>query len=390
MVALGAMTLVLALGVAPGARAAAPRAAPHAVAGLGGAGVLAAPGGIALDRQGDLFIADTDHCRILVVPAHRARLFGLIRPARRPATVAGGTCRDRGGIGFPTGVAVDAHGDVFIAIPARQRVLELRAGSRRPVTFAGSGNPGPGPSGALAAQGSLNQPTGLAVDDAGDLFIADTGDCQIQMVPSAQTTGFGQELQAGHLVTVAGTGTCGSAGRNGPAGRGQLDAPDAVAVDAGGDLFIADRGDNDVLEVSARSGTAYGVPTTAGALTVIAGMGGHGPYLADGLSATSVVAELNDPEGVAVSSQGTLFIADGVMHCIRVVPDSTISVFGRSMQGGDMYTLAGALPVGDAAGAGDGTRWIGGHLDVPDGIAVSSSGAVVFSDRGTNHVEEIS
>jgi sugar lactone lactonase YvrE len=384
------MTLVLALGVAPGARAAAPGASPHSVAGLGRAGVLAAPSGIALDPQGDLFIADTNHCRILVVPAHRARLFGLVRPAHRPSTVAGGSCRGRGGIGFPTGVAVDAHGDVFIAVPTRQRVLELRAGSRQPIPFAGSGNPGPGPSGALATQGSLNQPTGLVVDDAGDLFIADTGDCQVQMVPSADTTRLGQVLQAGHLLTVAGTGVCGSAGRGGPAVRGQLDAPDAVAVDTGGDLFIADRGDDDILEVSARSGTAYGVPTTAGALTVLAGMGGHGPYLADGLSATSVVAELNDPEGVAVNSQGTLFITDGVMHCIRVVPDSTTTVFGRSMQGGDMYTLAGALPVGDATGAGDGTRWVGGHLDVPDGIAVGSSGAVVFSDRGTNHLEEIS
>jgi hypothetical protein len=102
-----------------------------------------------------------------------------------------------------------------------------------------------------------------------------------------------------------------------------------------------------------------------------------------------VASELNDPEGVAVDSAGTLFITDGDMHCIRVVPATSAPLFGRSMAGGDLYTLAGAVPTNPPQGAGDGTRWELTHVDVPVGIAVSGPGAVYFSDRGADMVRVI-
>ena len=77
---------------------------------------------------------------------------------------------------------------------------------------------------------------------------------------------------------------------------------------------------------------------------------------------------LNDPEGVTISSLGALYITDGVMHAIRVVPALTGVVQGRTMTAGDMYTLAGALPLADPSGAGNGTRWITTRLDRPVGI----------------------
>jgi hypothetical protein len=84
-----------------------------------------------------------------------------------------------------------------------------------------------------------------------------------------------------------------------------------------------------------------------------------------------------------------VFITDGDMHCIRVVPSVTSDVFGKTMGAGDMYTLAGALTFENASGSGDGTRWIRAHMDVPVGVAVTASGHVYFSDRGLDQVREL-
>jgi hypothetical protein len=358
-------------------------------------GSLNAPGGIAVDPTGDLFIADTDHCRVMVVPAHPGSMYGMHVRAHHAYTVAGGTCGAGGGIGFPSGVAVDRHGDIFIADAAGNRVVEVRPGGshgpRTPVTVAGTGVAGYSGSGQLARRTRLDEPTGIAVDIAGDLFVADTANCRVRMVPATSGLHYGQSMTAGDLYTVAGTGTCGSNGRPGPAAQAQLWNPVAVAVNTAGDVFIAGNGDQTVDELAVRGGTYYGTPIGGGDLATIVGVVGEGntPYLADGFSATGVAPEMNDPEGLAVSPSGTLFVTDGSMHCIRVVPSSTSDVFGRSMLGGDMYTLAGALPATKSGGLGDGTRWILTHVGDPVGIALSPSGAVVFSDRTDDQVREI-
>ena len=162
-------------------------------------------------------------------------------------------------------------------------------------------------------------------------------------------------------------------------------------VDLSGDVYIAGNGDQTVVEVPVRSGNYYGTSIGAGDAQVIIGLVGDGntPYLSDGLPATSVVSELNDPEGLAVTPSGVLFVTDGTMHCIRVVPNITTDIFGRVMDGGDLYTLAGALPVSNSLGLGDGTKWILTKMGIPYGIAVTASGAVVFSDEGTGQVREI-
>ena len=78
------------------------------------------------------------------------------------------------------------------------------------------------------------------------------------------------------------------------------------------------------------------------------------------------------------------------MHCIRVVPMTTTSVFGRSITAGNLYTLAGALPISlKGQPAGDGTKWVITHMGVPIGVAVSPAGSVYFSDRDDNDVREI-
>ena len=100
-------------------------------------------------------------------------------------------------------------------------------------------------------------------------------------------------------------------------------------------------------------------------------------------------AELNDPRGLAVGPTGALFVTDGLMQVIRVVPSTTGVLFGRMMTAGDMYSVAGAVPVPTAEGLGDGTRWELTRMGTPIGVAVSSSGTLYYSDRSFDAVRMI-
>ena len=103
-----------------------------------------------------------------------------------------------------------------------------------------------------------------------------------------------------------------------------------------------------------QGGSHYGTAVGAGDIgVVVGGSGTYGPYLADGLPATGPTAELDDPRGLAVGPTGALFVTDGFMHAIRVVPASDETLLGHAMTGGDLYTVAGALPVQSVAGAGN-------------------------------------
>jgi hypothetical protein len=197
-------------------------------------------------------------------------------------------------------------------------------------------------------------------------------------------------MTAGNLYTVAGTGVCGSAGQGGPVAAAQLWNPVAVAVDSAGDLLVADNGDQSVLLAPTRGGTFYGSAVGAGDIgVVVGGTGGYQPYLQDGLPATGVTAELNDPRGLAIGPTGALFVTDGLMRVIRVVPSATGVLLRRTMSAGDLYSVAGALPVTTAAGPGDGTRWVLTRMGTPVGIAVAASGNVYYSDASLDTVRMI-
>jgi hypothetical protein len=366
-------------------------AAPGAVVRtLVGPGQLDTPGGIALDAAGDLFIADTGHCRVLVVPARDGTRYGLHLHAGHAATLAGGTCAGAGSIGHPSGVAVDVRGDVYIAEATAQRVQVVRPAGRAIVAVAGTGRAGFNGDGLAGLASELDEPTGVAVDASGDLFIADTANCRVRVLPAATTTLFGRAVTAGHLSTIAGTGVCGSAGQGGPVAAAQLWNPVAVTVDSAGDLLVADDGDQSVLLAPARAGTYYGTPVGAGDIgVVVGGAGGYQPYLADGAPAAGETAELNDPRGIAVGPTGALFVTDGLMQVIRVAPSTTGVLFGRTMTAGDLYSVAGAVPVATAAGLGDGTRWELTRMGTPSGVAVSPSGAVYYSDGSLDTVRMI-
>jgi hypothetical protein len=357
-----------------------------------GPGALDSPGAVALDSSGDVFVADTGHCRVVVIGAHTGRLYGVTLRVGRAVTIAGGHCgasSSSGSIGHPTGLAVDATGDVYVAEANEQRVKVIEP-SGAVAGVAGTGKAGDGGDGGMASSAQLDEPTGIAVDRGGDLFIADTANCKIRVVPAASGSVLGQGVERDHIYTVAGTGVCGSAGQGGPIGGAQLFDPVAVAVDSAGDLLVADRGDQSVLLATESGGTYYGTPVAAGDIgVVVGGTGSYGPYIADGLSATGVGAELNDVRDVALGPTGALVLSDGFMHVVRIVPTQSGLLFGRAMTAGDLYTVAGALPVETAGGAGDATRWVVTHMGTPTGVVVTKSGSVLYSDAATGAVVQV-
>ncbi len=352
-----------------------------------GPGTLDSPGALATDSAGDVFVADTGHCRVLIIPAHSGHSYGVAVSAGQARTIAGGHCRG-GLIGHPSGLAVDLTGDVYVAEANDQRIQVIEpSGIIAPV--AGTGKAGDSGDGGVATSGRLDEPTGVAVDRSGDLFIADTANCKVRVVPEADGEVLGQSVERDHLYTAAGTGVCGSAGQGGPLAAAQLFDPRAVAVDFADDLLVADQGDQSVLLATEHSGTYYGTALGAGDIgVVVGGTGSYGSYVADGLSATSVGAELNDPRGIALGPTGALVLSDGFMHVIRIVPAQSATQFGRALTAGDLYTVAGALPV-PAAGGGEGTRWVLAHMGTPTGVAVTKAGAVVFCDAATGTVVQV-
>jgi hypothetical protein len=352
-------------------------------------GTLDSPAAVALDVAGDTFVADTGHCRVVVIASGNGRRYGVMLRSGRTVTIAGGHCGGSGSFGHPTGLAVDDTGNVYVAEANEQRVKVIEP-SGADANVAGTGTAGDGGDGGVASSAQLHEPMGVAVDHSGDVFIADTANCKVRVVPAANGSVLGHEVASEHIYTIAGTGVCGSAGQGGSIGGAQLYDPVAVAVDFAGDLLVADRGDQSVLLATASGGTYYGTAVAAGDIgVVVGGTGSYGPYLADGLSATGVGAELNDVRGIALGPSGTLVLSDGFMHVIRVVPAQSGPLFGRAMTAGDLYTVAGALPVSTASGSGNGTRWVVTRVGTPTGVAVTKSGSVVYSDAVAGAVVQV-
>jgi len=257
---------------------------------------LEGPHAVALDAHGNLFIADT-YVVEEVTPSGRLSIVagdgsqGLPTPG--PAT--------KSDLYDPHGVAVNARGDLFIADETNNVVEEVTPAGRLSVVagVAGKqGRPTPGP----AARSELSLPTGVAVDTHGNLFISDSGNYVVDKITSG-----------GILSVVAGM-----VGRQGPptlgsATRSELNEPYGLAVDAHGDLFIADSDSQLVEEV-----------TPAGRLSWVAGRGQAGPPM----PGPAISSDLDGPEGVAVNARGDLFIADTDNNLVEeVTPAGKLAVF---------------------------------------------------------------
>ncbi len=328
---------------------------PANLAGIGN------PYGIAEDKAGNLYIAD-DNNIVWRVNAGAGVITTFAGTGAIGYTGDGGPAASAA-LSFPEGLAVDSAGNVLIADTGNSAIREVNAATGIITTVAGGLGPKPTVcaaatdsigDGCPAAQASLSVPYAVAIDGAGDLYIADSGHEVIREISAA----------SGLISTVAGTpGTAGYSGDGGAATSATLRFPGAVVLDSSGNLYIADTNNNVIRQVS---------PST-GAIQTIAGNGIYG-YGGDGGPATS--AMLADPHGVAIDSAGNLYFADSYNNVLREV-DST----------GTITTIAGN---GTAGFSGDGGPAAQGEISIPWGLLIDNGGNLIFADNNNSRVRRIS
>lgn len=261
-------------------------------------------------------------------------------------------------LNLPSSVALDAAGNLYIADSLHNRIRKVDAATHLISTAAGNGNSGVVGDGSLAVNASLSAPSGVALDGAGNLYIADTGNNVIREVSAA----------TGIISTIAGTGVAGYSGDTGPAINATLNQPWGVTVDGAGNLFIADTFNHAIRKVT----------ISTGIITTVAGTGyttatGVGDYSGDGRPA--VQARLNFPYAVAFDTAGNMFIPDSNNNRVRKVDTS-----------GTMSTLAG---IGKNGAQGDGGPASAAELWVPSGVAVDPAGNVYIADSQNNAIRKV-
>jgi uncharacterized protein (TIGR03437 family) len=301
--------------------------------------------GVAVDGSGNVYIADFNNNVIRQVAAATGIITTVAGTGTHGYSGDGGTATSAE-LNFPTSVAVDGFGDLYIADSDNYRVRKVAAATGVITTVAGNGSAGnDSGDGGPATSATLSFPSGVAVDGSGNLYIAGVG--VIRKVAAA----------TGIIITVAGNGGIGYSGDGGPATAAQFGAVN-LAVNGSGDIYIPDPFSNVIRKVTAATGI----------ITTVAGDGAAG-YTGDGGLATS--ARLNDCQAVAVDGTGNLFIADASNFVIREVAAAT----------GIITTVAGNGAATPSPSAGPATLT---QLAAPAAVAVDGTGNLYIADGGTS------
>jgi sugar lactone lactonase YvrE len=268
----------------------------------------------------------------------------------------------------PLSVAFDGTGNMYVADTFHNKVRIVAPPVGTAVagiisTFAGTGNAGSAGDGGLAKNADLNSPSGVAVDGAGNVYIADAGNNRIRKVSPG-----------GMITTVAGNLTAGFAGDNQAADsvNTQFNNPVGVTVDSAGNLYIADNSNQRIRRIDA----ATGIITTVAGNGASSGLGdGYGTYSGDDGPATS--AALSLPYTVAFDASGNMFIPDSTNHCIRRVDGATEII----------TTVAGTG--GKSGYKGDGAAATAALLDSPSGVAVDPAGNLYIADTANAAIRKV-
>ena len=372
-------------------------------AGYSGDGVSATstdlnnPFGMALDKNGNIYIADTGNNRVRVVNVGTSPLTlgGVIIQPGTIGTVAGNGNSGFSGDGGPAtsaqltpyGVAVDNNGTIYISDTGNYRVRAVNTGTSsitvanvtiqpgKIETVAGNGsNTASGDNG--PATGAGVYPWALAVRN-GNIYIADTANNRIRVVnggTSPVTVG-NVTIQPGNIATVAGNGNYGIGGDGGPALNVEFELPYGVAVESNGNIYICDTYNRYIHAVNAGTApvTIAGVTIQPGNIVAVAGIGAYG-FRGDGLPSTT--AEFADPDAVQVDSAGNFYVSDTENERIRMVNAVT----------GLTSTIAGLAEYGYN---GDGIPATSAWLSYPRAIAVDAAGNVYFVDEPNERIRKI-
>src|SRR5208283_3857562 len=327
------------------------------------------PGGVAVDKQGNVYIADTGDNSIREVGTN-----GAIN------TVAGNGYQTNGNPGdtllasestlaLPEDVFVDSSGNVFIAdtgdaevreITASTGVINVVAGACNITSSSTSTNTGESCSigyagdGGLANQAGLVETTAAVVDSAGNVYIAEPTDGRIREVSTIKSKV--------DINTIVGNGTLGFSGDGAAANAAELNRPTGVAVDGSGNIYIADSLNNRIR-----------VAQAGGSIKTFAGNGGYS-YSGDGGVATG--AQMNSPHAVVADGAGNYYIADAGNNVVRKVSAN-----------GVITTFAGN---GTAGSSGDGSAATSAELSGPQGLALDGAGNLYIADTGNSRVREVS
>ena len=301
--------------------------------GTGSAARFRGAKGVAVDKSGNVYVTDAGNYTIRKVTPD-----GVV------TTLVG---RSAAGFMGPTGVAVDGNGNLYVA-DSRQNTIRRVAPSGLVTTLAGSSQGTPGTADGAGSAARFNHPCGVAVDRSGNIYITDCDNFTIRKVTSG-----------GVVTTLAGSpGVAGITDGTGSAAR--FKNPSGVAVDGSGNVYVADSSNHRIRKV-----------TSGGVVTTLAGGGGDGDN--ESVDGTGSAARFSSLGGVALDGSGNVYVADEGNDTIRkVTPDGVVT------------TIGGTPKLADGVD-GVGSRAL---FSAPSGVAISSDGILYVADEGNNRISK--
>jgi sugar lactone lactonase YvrE len=310
---------------------------------------LAGPDGIFADKKGNIYIADYFNSRIRKL-SHDT--LSTVAGTGLPGYTGDGGAAGAAQIGNPDGIFRDTAGNWYITDEHNDVVRKINAHTGFISTVCGSGSGGFGGDGAAATTANMELPGGACVDVAGNIYIPDYGNQRIRKVSAA----------TGIIATIAGTGTSGYSGDNGPATNARVSYPNSICLDSAGNIYFSERGNNVIRKINAATGT----------ISTVAGSNVQG-YSGDGASAVS--AELSEPNSVFVDKAGYMYISDYGNNVIRAVTPAGI-----------IHTIAGT---GAAGYTGDGGPATAATFRGLTAVFVDDTGYIFVADGDNSVIRKI-